>query len=259
MKFWMGLAAILVLGMATSPAWAQEHDHAAMAGQTPAVSTVPAQAPMCNCPCMKMHAQGAAAMDHSAMQMGAMDHSATPADHAAMDHGTMQMDHGTMGMMQDKGMMQGMAAMQCPMMAQTPLPAGMLRISFAGKTTDWKLADLAALPHQTVTLPNAHTKTDQTFAGVALMDLLLKAGVPAKLHGKDLALYVAAVGSDGFIAVLSMAEVNPDVHLSTVLVADQLDGKPMTTQGPLMLVVAGETRPARWVRNLVQIKVERAE
>ncbi len=238
MKFWMGSAAILALGMATSPVLAQEHDHAAVAGQTPAVSPAPAQAPMCNCPCMKMHAQGA----------------------VTIDHGTMQMDHGAMGIMQDKGMMQGMGAtMQCPMMAQTPLPAGVLRISFAGKTTDWKLADLAALPHQTVTLPNAHTKTDQTFAGVPLMDLLLKAGVPAKLHGKDLALYVAAVGSDGFIAVLSMAEVHPDVHLSTVLVADQLDGKPMTTQGPLMLVVAGETRPARWVRNLVQVKVERAE
>jgi hypothetical protein len=167
-------------------------------------------------------------------------------DHATMQHDGMKMDHG------------GMGAMQCPMMQQAPIPAGILRILYDGKLTDWKLADLAALVHKTVTLPNAHIKTNQTFSGVPLIDLLLKAGVPAKLHGKDLSLYVAAVGSDGYIAVLSIAEVHPELHEGTVLVADQLDGKPIDTQGPLMLVVAGDTRPARWVRNLVQIKVAAA-
>lgn len=139
------------------------------------------------------------------------------------------------------------------------VPAGVLRIVFAGKTIDWKLAELAALPHQDVTLVNGHTKANQSFRGVPLMDLLAKAGVPTKPHGRDMALYLAAEGSDGYIAALSVAEVNPDVHVGTVLVADQLDGKPLAAAGPLMLVLSGETRPARWVRNLVLIKVARAE
>jgi hypothetical protein len=163
----------------------------------------------------------------------------------------MNHDQGSMGGMQ---MGHDHAAMKAP-----EVPAGVLRIIFAGKTTDWKLTDLAALPHQSVTLANAHTKTNQSFSGVPLMDLLVKAGVPAKPHGQDLALYLAAEGSDGYIAALSVAEANPDVHPGTVLVADQLDGQPIAAAGPLMLVLAGETRPARWVRNLVLIKVARAE
>ncbi len=44
-----------------------------------------------------------------------------------------------------------------------------------------------------------------------------------------------------------------------VLVADAMDGKPITDNGPLQLVTSGEKRPARWVRNLVAIRVLTAE
>jgi len=144
-------------------------------------------------------------------------------------------------------------------MAKPNVPAGVLRVTVAGKSTDWTLAQLAAMPHKTATLFNSHAKANQSYAGVPLMELLLKAGVAAKPHGKDLALYLAAVGSDGYVAVYSVAEVNPDVHEGTVLVADAVDGKPLTDDGPLKLVSAGETRPARWVRNLALIKVDAAQ
>jgi len=64
-----------------------------------------------------------------------------------------------------------------------------------------------------------------------------------------------AEGADGYKAVYSVAEINPDLHDGTVIVADTMDGRPLAEAGPLQLVAAGEKRPARWVRNLVAVKV----
>jgi hypothetical protein len=43
------------------------------------------------------------------------------------------------------------------------------------------------------------------------------------------------------------------------MVADTLDGKPVGDSGPLQLVATGEKRPARWVKNLVAIRVNTAD
>jgi hypothetical protein len=43
-----------------------------------------------------------------------------------------------------------------------------------------------------------------------------------------------------------------------VIVADIKDGKPLAEDGPLKLVATGETRPARWVRNLVTVRALKA-
>jgi hypothetical protein len=49
------------------------------------------------------------------------------------------------------------------------------------------------------------------------------------------------------------------VHDATVIVADTEAGKPLADSGPLKLVATGEKRPARWVRNLVAVRVRTAE
>jgi len=144
-------------------------------------------------------------------------------------------------------------------MAQAKVPAGPLKITFGKKSAEWTPATLAALPHKTVTVFNEHAKANQTYTGVALMDLLKPLGVPDKPHGNDLRLYLVADGSDGYSAVYAVAEANPDVHDATVIVADTMDGKPLTDEGPLKLVATGEKRPARWVRNLVAIRVLTAQ
>jgi hypothetical protein len=71
--------------------------------------------------------------------------------------------------------------------------------------------------------------------------------------------YLVAVGSDGYKAVYSVAEINPDVHDATVIVADTEDGKVLQTAGPLELIATGDKRPARWVRNLVAVRVLTAQ
>ena len=94
--------------------------------------------------------------------------------------------------------------------------------------------------HKTVTVYNEHIKATQTFSGVPLIYLLTPLGVPNKAHGKGLGLYLVAEGADGYESVYSVAEVNPDVHDATVMVADTLDGKALAGGGPLQLVATGE-------------------
>ncbi len=138
-------------------------------------------------------------------------------------------------------------------------PAGPLQITFGEKSATWTPATLAALPHVTVTAHNEHTKADETYSGVPLIALLTPLGVTDKPRGKDLRLYIVAAGSDGYEVVYSIGEVTPDVHDATVLVADKENGEPQNADGPLKLIATGEKRPARWVRNLVAIKVQTAE
>jgi len=134
-------------------------------------------------------------------------------------------------------------------------PAGPLKITFGDKSAEWTAATLAALPHKTLSVFNEHAKVNQTYTGVELIELLKPLGVPDKPHGREFRLYLEADGSDGYVVVYSVAEVTPDVHDATVIVADTMDGKPLADSGPLQLVASKEKRPARWVRSLVAIRV----
>ena len=144
-------------------------------------------------------------------------------------------------------------------MGKPMVPAGPLKVTFGGKSAEWTASTLAALPHTTLTVYNEHIKASQTFSGVPLIDLLTPLGLPAKPHGKEFQFYLVAEGSDGYKVVFSVAEVTPDVHDATVIVAETVDGKALAGSGPLQLVATGEKRPARWVRNLVAVRVLTAE
>jgi len=133
-----------------------------------------------------------------------------------------------------------------------PLP---LKITFGQKLAEWTPASLAALPHTTFTVYNEHIKANQTYSGVMLIQLLTPLGVPDKPHGKEFKLYLVAEGADGYKVVYSVAEVTPDVHDAMVIVADSLEGKPLSESGPLQLVATGEKRPPRWVKNLTNVHV----
>lgn len=137
-----------------------------------------------------------------------------------------------------------------------------LRIAGSGQTTNVTIAALKADAHKTVTVHNPHTNTDETYSGVPLIELLKQVGAPAghDVHGKALSEYILATGSDGYKAVLALAEIEPDFHPGDVLVADTLDGKPLDEKsGPFKLVVTEDKRPARSVRNLVSIELKSAE
>ncbi len=147
--------------------------------------------------------------------------------------------------------------------AQTnALSSSSLKVTVNGQATTLTVADLKALPQRTVTFHNVHTKADETYTGVPLTDLLAKYGAPTgdKLRGKAMSDYIVATGSDGYKAVLSLAETDPSFHSGDVIVADTMDGKPIGDKdGPLRLVVTEDKRPARSVHNLVSIELRTAE
>jgi hypothetical protein len=137
-----------------------------------------------------------------------------------------------------------------------------LTITAGQKSKTIDIAVLKSMPHKTVTIHNPHENADETYSGVVLMDLLVSLGVPhgKDLHGKALSAYVVATGSDGYEAVLALAEVDPEFHPGEVIVADSMDGKPLDAKtGPFRLVVTEDKRPARSVHSLVSIEVKQAE
>jgi len=160
------------------------------------------------------------------------------------------MPMGDMDMGKGKTMDMGGMAMGKP-----ALPAGPLKITFGDKSAEWTTAALAALPHKTVTVIDAHSKANQSYSGVPLMELLTQLGVSDKPHGKFLRFYLVVEGSDGYKTVYSLAEVNPNAHEGTVIVADALDGKPLQAAGPLELIATADKVGSRWVRNLVAVRV----
>lgn len=124
------------------------------------------------------------------------------------------------------------------------------------------LSSFKTLPQKTLTFHNVHTKADETYTGVPLTDLLAKYAAPTgdKLRGKGLSDYIVATGSDGYKAVLSLAETDPSFHPGDVIVADTIDGKSIGDKdGPFKLVVTEDKRPARCVHNLVSIELKTAE
>jgi hypothetical protein len=151
-----------------------------------------------------------------------------------------------------------------PSVKLTPMPMDELRVSAYTKQENLKLkvADLRFMPRTTVTVHNEHSSTDETYAGVRLADVLGKLGAPLghDLRGVALSGYIVATGSDGYVAVIALAEADPAFHSGEVIVADTINGQPLDAKsGPFKLVVTEDKRPARWVRNLVSIELKSAK
>ena len=121
-----------------------------------------------------------------------------------------------------------------------------------GKSITVTPDDLAAMPHETVSVYNEHSKLNEKYSGVPLTELLSKVYVPLgeKVRGKLFMIAVVAEGTDEYSVLYSLAEVDPSIHTGDVIVADSVDGKKLAKDGIFKLVSTEEKRPARWVRNL---------
>ena len=120
-------------------------------------------------------------------------------------------------------------------------------------------AVLAALPAQTVVAEAHGNKVECT--GPALIDVLGRVGAPSgeALRGKSLALYARVSAADGYRAVFSLAELDRGMRDAVPIVTASCNGKPLEAKdGPFRLVVPGEKRPARWVRQVTAIDLLRA-
>lgn len=144
----------------------------------------------------------------------------------------------------------------------TPPPNAELRFS-GDVATPLTLSanDLKNMPRQTLKVLNPHEKKEEVYEGIAVRELLRRAGVPQndKLRGPAMANYVLAEASDGYRVLYSLAEFDSDFQDSEVIVADTLDGAPLgEKQGPFKMVAPYDNRPARWVRMLKSLTVRAA-
>jgi DMSO/TMAO reductase YedYZ molybdopterin-dependent catalytic subunit len=119
--------------------------------------------------------------------------------------------------------------------------------------------ELSRLPRQTIHAKDRDGK-EVEFEGVPVVAVLKAAGVKfgSDLRGPALANYLVVEAADGYRAVFSLPEIDPDFTDHIILLADRRDGKPLGgNEGPLRVVVLGEKRQTRWVRQVVALKVGR--
>jgi hypothetical protein len=68
--------------------------------------------------------------------------------------------------------------------------------------------------------------------------------------------YVVVRAADEYVVVFSLAEVDPAMSPTAVILADEADGAPLPTEErPLRLIVEGDARPARSVRQVTAIEL----
>jgi DMSO/TMAO reductase YedYZ molybdopterin-dependent catalytic subunit len=144
-----------------------------------------------------------------------------------------------------------------------PASAGEVVFRVSGdveRPQQWTMDDLATLPRHEIRARDRDGK-EATFTGVALVDLLRLAGVPLgqELRGQHLATYLLIEAADGYRVVFALPELDPAFTDREVLLADRRDGQPLAAaEGPLRLVVPGEKRHARWIRQVLSCTIRRA-
>ncbi len=138
--------------------------------------------------------------------------------------------------------------------------------SFAGAETVFKIHDGNAwrdfdsaewkkLP-RTEVKAMARDKTERTYSGVALSEILKLIPAPAAetLRGPELAKVVLITATDGYQVSFSLAELDASFRKQNIILADVVDGKPLSEfEGKRMLVCGDELRHSRWIRQISAI------
>jgi hypothetical protein len=121
------------------------------------------------------------------------------------------------------------------------------------------LAELDSLPRFKISATQ-HGASHE-FEGALLGDVLAKVNAPAgkAVRGQELADVIVIEARDGYKVALDLAGTDPAMHAGQrVILADYMDRKPLDeNNGPFQLVVEGDLRPARAVRMVSTIRLER--
>lgn len=97
-----------------------------------------------------------------------------------------------------------------------------------------------------------------TWDGVSFADLLRLAGAPfgEALRGPNLSKYVLVTAADGYRAVFSLGELDTAFGDTSITLAFMRDGQPLPEkEGPFRLVVSGDSKQARWVRQVIRVEL----
>jgi hypothetical protein len=125
-----------------------------------------------------------------------------------------------------------------------------------GKQIVLTRSDIEAIPRSRVTTGASDVST--TFEGVTLKAVLDKAGVGfgESMKGKRLASCLLVEAADGYRVVIALPEIDPAFSDKEFVLAFLRNGKPLDDkEGPYRIVIPGEKRMARWVRQVTALKI----
>jgi DMSO/TMAO reductase YedYZ molybdopterin-dependent catalytic subunit len=148
-----------------------------------------------------------------------------------------------------------------PAMAQAPAPDGPA-VSISGAVQHEQVvsaADLEAMPSiaSDVTFATGHGDQHAHYVGVPLWALIERAGgLRDTAHAASLHHTLTVTGRDGYWIVLALGELDPEFGGKAAFIAYQRDGAPLRSQDGLRLVLPGDKRGGRSVRDVVKIDVQ---
>ncbi len=118
-------------------------------------------------------------------------------------------------------------------------------------------AALSKLPHVTISAVDPGGVT-ASYSGVPLAVLLQGAGAPIgdAVKGPPARSYVAVEGSDGYVALYSLAELDTTATQCAPILADARNGTAVPASlGPFHVVAPCDRTHARWVRNVTSLTI----
>ncbi len=137
--------------------------------------------------------------------------------------------------------------------AQASATQGCLKISGeVTKELQLCLPDLAKMERASATIKDKDG-VNRTYKGVPVSAILDMAGVTIgkQLRGKNMAKYLLVSAADNYQVVFSLAELDSSFADRVVILADEVDDKPLPAgMGPLRIIVPGEKKAAR---NIFQV------
>jgi len=125
-----------------------------------------------------------------------------------------------------------------------------------GHATTISAAQLASATRVSVSVDDHGTAA--RFEGVSLATVLTMAGVQLgdSLRGPRMAEVLLVSASDGYKVAFALAEADPAFATREIILADKRDGKVLDTrEGPFRVIAPGDKRPARWIRQVTEIKI----
>jgi DMSO/TMAO reductase YedYZ molybdopterin-dependent catalytic subunit len=133
-------------------------------------------------------------------------------------------------------------------------------VKISGELTtpfELKLADIQQYTQTQVVRKDKDGK-DHTYTGVLLSAILQKAGATMgkDLKGENLTKYATIKASDGYQVVFALAELDKDFTDRQIILATKIDGQLLAlADGPFRVIVEGEKKPARCIKQVTGIKV----
>jgi hypothetical protein len=117
-----------------------------------------------------------------------------------------------------------------------------------------ELSGLPATQVNTAFLTDRGTRS-ASFEGPLLWTVLQKAGaIDPDKHREQVSQTVIITGRDGYRAVLALGEIAPEFEGKQVILAEQMDGRPLDADH-LRVVVPLDKRGGRSVRDVMRIEV----